>query len=95
MLNNPSAKFVLVASSMMNDLWIHGHNFFFKYQKALHALASKMSASIVVADATQLWMDILARKSYYYLTGNGMNHPNSIFLLFFFICESILTISSL
>jgi acyl-CoA thioesterase-1 len=74
---NPAAEFVVVASSMMNDLWIHGHNdVLLKYQKALHAMASKIGVKVVVADTTQLWKDVLARKSYYDLTGNGLNHPN-------------------
>ncbi|NMC06604.1 MAG: SGNH/GDSL hydrolase family protein [Candidatus Lokiarchaeota archaeon] len=74
---NPSAEFLVVASSMMNDLWIHGHNdVLLDYQKALHAMASKMGASVAIADATQLWKDVLARKPYYDLTGNGLNHPN-------------------
>ncbi|MEX2684396.1 MAG: SGNH/GDSL hydrolase family protein [Candidatus Sigynarchaeota archaeon] len=76
-LVNPSAQFVVIASAMMNDLWIHGHNdILLKYQKALHAMAMKKGASVAIADATQLWADILARKAYYDLTGNGLNHPN-------------------
>jgi len=74
---NPSAEFVVVASAMMNDLWIHGYNdVMLKYQKALHAMALKMGVSVAVADATQLWADILACKAYFDLTGNGLNHPN-------------------
>jgi acyl-CoA thioesterase-1 len=74
---NPAAEFIVVSSSLMNDLWIHGHNdILLDYEKALHELALKMGATIAVADATQLWKDILARKPYYDLTGNGLNHPN-------------------
>ncbi len=74
---NPAAEFIVVGSALMNDLWINGHNdVLFEYQKALHELEAKMGATVVVADVTQLWKDILARKPYYDLTGNGLNHPN-------------------
>ncbi len=74
---NPVAEFIIVGSALMNDLWINGHNdVLLDYQKALHDLEVKLGVTVAVADITQLWTDILARKSYYDLTGNGLNHPN-------------------
>jgi len=76
---NPGAEFILVSSSMMNDAWYHGNNdYLIEYQAALDKLASKWGSRVMVASITRLWKDILARKSYYDLTGNGLNHPNDL-----------------
>ncbi len=74
---NPAAEFIVVGSALMNDLWIHGHNdVLVSYQKALRELEAKMGCTVAMADATQLWAGVMARKAYYDLTGNGLNHPN-------------------
>ena len=76
---NPRAEFFLVASSMMNEAWNLGNNdYLFEYQTVLDDLASKWGTRVMVADMTRLWKEILARKSYYDLTGNGLNHPNDM-----------------
>lgn len=31
---------------------------------------------MVLAEATQLWSDVLSRKRYFDITGNTINHPN-------------------
>ena len=40
------------------------------------ALAQLCGQGAVLADMTTLWTDLLARKSDFDLTGNGLNHPN-------------------
>jgi hypothetical protein len=31
---------------------------------------------VALADLTSIWGELLKRKSFYDLTGNGVNHPN-------------------
>jgi acyl-CoA thioesterase I len=74
---HPDAEFILVSSSMMNENWNHGHNdFLVAYQDALQKIAKKWGQKVMFADATQCWKEVLDRKSYLDLTGNGLNHPN-------------------
>jgi len=40
------------------------------------ALAQLSGRGVVLADVTTLWTQLLARKAYYDVTGNGLNHPN-------------------
>jgi acyl-CoA thioesterase I len=40
------------------------------------ALAQLSGRGVVLADLTTLWTQLLARKAYYDVTGNGLNHPN-------------------
>ncbi len=76
---NPDAEFILVASSLPNPLWDHGHGEILKqYEQGLIKLAQKWKGKVAVADLTKLWEDVLIRKSYYDLTGNGVNHPNDL-----------------
>ena len=53
------------------DFVIQDH--FPAYRDALENLSGPGAA---LADMTTLWVDLLARKSPYDLTGNGLNHPN-------------------
>jgi acyl-CoA thioesterase-1 len=39
-------------------------------------LAGLCDDGVVIADVTSLWSALLARKSQYDLSGNGINHPN-------------------
>jgi acyl-CoA thioesterase I len=72
----PKAEFILVSTSLGNPLWsaIPADQFPI-YRDALAGLCSK-EKHIALADVTTLWTQILARKRYYDLTGNGLNHPN-------------------
>ena len=40
------------------------------------ALASLCGKGVALADVTSLWTDLLNRKRYYDVTGNGVNHTN-------------------
>ena len=40
------------------------------------ALKKLCGPGIVLADMTSIWDALLKRKSFYDLTGNGVNHPN-------------------
>nr|MDO8115378.1 SGNH/GDSL hydrolase family protein [Candidatus Sigynarchaeota archaeon] len=74
---HPDAEFLVVASSMMNELWSHGNNdFLLKYREALGKFAQKWKTRVLIADITMLWKYLLERKNYLDLTGNGLNHPN-------------------
>ena len=70
----PDAEFLLVASSRANPQWSHTPvDQFAKYRDALAALCRE---HIAMVDMTALWTDMLERKRYHDLTGNGVNHPN-------------------
>lgn len=71
---SPMAEFILVASMLPNVEW-HYPNIdrFFEYREALLKLCGK---GVVLADLTSLWLELLKRKSFHDVTGNGVNHPN-------------------
>jgi hypothetical protein len=74
---NPQAEFILIASSLPNPNWDHAHaDILDQYEAELQKLAKKSKGRIAVANLTHMWHDILKCKSYYDLTGNGINHPN-------------------
>ncbi|MCX7046638.1 MAG: SGNH/GDSL hydrolase family protein, partial [Candidatus Sumerlaeota bacterium] len=78
---SPKAQFILVATSLANPEWSWTPaDQFPKYRDALSALCGKdagaYGADTTLADMTSLWRDILKRKRYHDLTGNGVNHPN-------------------
>lgn len=71
---NPCAEFVLVASMLGNPEWVHTPTEMFPlYRDALHSLCGP---GVVLADLASMWADLLRRKAYHDLTGNGVNHPN-------------------
>lgn len=72
----PEAEFILVATSLGNPEWTAiPADQFSKYRDALAALCSD-ERHVALADVTALWTDLLRRKRYADLTGNGLNHPN-------------------
>lgn len=74
---NPTAEFILVGSSLPNPLWNGAHHdLLYAYAEGLRRMAVEGESAIEFANVTQLWRDILERKNYYDLTGNGINHPN-------------------
>ncbi len=74
---HPRAEFILVASSLTNPAWIHSsHEHLHAYRDGLLQLREKWGSKVEVADMTMLWGDLLKRKDFYDLTGNGLNHPN-------------------
>lgn len=71
---SPDAEFILVASMLPNAEW-HALNMesFSTYRDAL---AAACGTGVVMADMTSVWEELLTRKSYLDITGNGVNHPN-------------------
>lgn len=70
----PEAEFVLVATSLANPEWNYTPAAeFAKYRQALSGLCGP---GVALADVTGLWEEMLRRKRYHDLTGNGVNHPN-------------------
>lgn len=70
----PEAEFVLVAPMLPNAEW-HAPKMesFPRFRDALAGLSGQGAA---LADMTTIWTDLLKRKSFHDLTGNGLNHPN-------------------
>jgi acyl-CoA thioesterase-1 len=70
----PDAEFVLVSPMLPNPQW--HYPVIERFDEYRAALASLCGDGIVVADVTTVWRHVLQRKSFYDLTGNGINHPN-------------------
>jgi lysophospholipase L1-like esterase len=71
--DSPDTEFVLVASMLGNVEWGMPMEQFPLYRDALKELCGPGG---VLADMTAVWEELLKRKSFYDLTGNGVNHPN-------------------
>jgi acyl-CoA thioesterase-1 len=72
--STPEAEFVLVSSMLPSAEWaLPNLARFPEYQKVLRDLCGP---GIVLADLTSVWSELLRRKSFHDLTGNGVNHPN-------------------
>lgn len=70
----PDCEFVLVATMLGNSEWpVLKQELFPQFRDELKKMAG---TGIDVADMTSLWADLLKRKKFYDLTGNGVNHPN-------------------
>jgi len=71
---SPDAEFILVASMLGNPEWSAlAMDFFPKYRDALKQLCGP---GVALADMTALCEELLKRKNFHDLTGNGVNHPN-------------------
>ncbi len=71
---NPDVEFILVASMLGNPVWkLTPTEKFIQFRADLSKL---VRPGVAMADVTAIWQDLLKRKSYYDLTGNGLNHPN-------------------
>ena len=72
--SNPETEFILVAPMLANPEWqATPAEMFPKYRDALALLCGQ---GVALADVTALWTDVLKRKHYHDLTGNGVNHTN-------------------
>ena len=69
----PDAEFILVASMLGNAEWGMPMEQFPLYRDALAKLCGP---GVVLADMTSMWESLLKRKTFYDMTGNGVNHPN-------------------
>lgn len=70
---NPNVEFILESSTLPNGSW-GGCVTNLPIKRT--ALKTLVGPGVVLADATQLWSDILASKRYDDMTGNNINHPN-------------------
>lgn len=71
---SPEAEFVIVSPMLPNpDADPDVMPRFPAYRDALAGLCGR---GVILADVTTLWTHLLARKAYYDVTGNGLNHPN-------------------
>jgi lysophospholipase L1-like esterase len=72
--DNPDVEYILVAPMLGNPEWQNTPSeVFLDFRDALNSLCE---AGTALADMTQVWLDLLKHKSYYDITGNGVNHPN-------------------
>jgi lysophospholipase L1-like esterase len=72
--SRPQAEFVLVSPMLPSREC--GFVVMARFPAYRDALAQLCGQGAVLADMTTLWTDLLARKSDFDLTGNGLNHPN-------------------
>lgn len=66
-------EFILVAPMLPNPEWHIPSDQFPAYRDALAALCGP---GVVLADMTAVWTELLKRKTFWDVTGNGVNHPN-------------------
>lgn len=71
---SPNTEFILVSSMIANGDWslIPVP----KFAQLRDALAQLTGPGIALADVTSVWQTLLQRKTFYDITGNGVNHPN-------------------
>ena len=72
---SPDAEFVLVAPMLANPEW-HYPTRVENFPDFRDALARLCGRGAVLADLTAVWTELLKRKRFHDLTGNGVNHPN-------------------
>lgn len=72
---SPEAEFILISTMLGNEEW-HLLNLdrLRAYREAMKELT--VGEGVVLADITGMWEEMLRRKSFHDLTGNGVNHPN-------------------
>ena len=71
---SPGTEFILVASMPSSPEWENTSlSRFSAYAREVRAL---QGAGRAAADLTTIWTALLARKPFFSLTGNGVNHPN-------------------
>ena len=71
---NPEAEFILVATMTGNPEWTASSpKHYDQYRDILPQLCN---SSVVLADVTSVWKEVLRYKKFADLTGNGVNHPN-------------------
>ena len=74
--HDPEAEFLLVTPMSGNPEWIHTP---LEKTAAFSEAIRKLPGSdqhILCADVNKLWSKVLEVKSFYDITGNGVNHPN-------------------
>jgi acyl-CoA thioesterase I len=71
--DSPDTEFILVAPLLANAERGVSMKLF---PQNRDALAKLCGPGVALADLTSTWGELLKRKTYYDLTGNGVNHPN-------------------
>jgi len=67
-------EFILVATMTANPEWTASSpDLYPLYRDELGTLCEN---GVILADVTSIWIEILKRKSFASMTGNGVNHPN-------------------
>jgi len=69
----PETEFILIASMLGNEEWLVVKENFYLFRDELKKLCGK---GVILADMTEMWDYLLRHKSFYDITGNGVNHPN-------------------
>ncbi len=70
----PEAEFVLVSGMSPHKAWNLAKP---ELREAMHdALHSLAGMGVVVCDVRSVWAELVRRKGFMSLTGNGVNHPN-------------------
>jgi hypothetical protein len=71
---NPAAEFILVAGMCGNTDWAPIRpEAFARFRDTLLTL---QAPGVVCADVTSVWLEVMRRKIFLDVTGNGVNHPN-------------------
>ncbi|MBE6366932.1 MAG: SGNH/GDSL hydrolase family protein [Lentisphaerae bacterium] len=74
--NDPAAEFLLVTPMSGNPQWDHTPlESTVKFAQAIRQLPGDCE-NILLADVNKVWSKVLERKSFYDISGNGVNHPN-------------------
>jgi lysophospholipase L1-like esterase len=74
-LKNPATSILIVSPTRANPYSHIKNQYVDQYLSELTHLSS-LYKNVAVADVTSTWDKVLINKSYYDLTGNGLNHPN-------------------
>ena len=70
----PGCEVILVATMTGNPDWSYAApELYPMYRDALKRL---VRPGVALADVTSVWTDVVAKKSFMDITGNGVNHPN-------------------
>ncbi len=71
---SPKTEFLLISPMLPNPNWASAPPA--RFFPLVDELARQTGDGVVLVDMTSLWAALLERKSFYDLTGNGINHPN-------------------
>jgi acyl-CoA thioesterase-1 len=71
---SPQTEFLLISPMLPNPDWAIA--FPSRFFELRDELAHIEAPGVALVDMTSIWATLLERKSFYDLTGNGVNHPN-------------------
>jgi lysophospholipase L1-like esterase len=71
---SPATEFIVVSGMTPIPYWAHSH---LEFLAAYHVELSQLARpGVALADVRTSWLQLLERKDYLSLSGNGINHPN-------------------